>query len=140
MPGALKKEPSVEKDVPMMFASPLPALPKAPSPSKDPGVASDLDETVKSFGILSTSGKVNIFEIMPTAAMKMLCDAIENLVLLTGDIPPTPSATQQGSSNLVNIQAEKENVARHLRDRHHSRQNSAASTQEVRRARQDAVT
>lgn len=58
----------------------------------------------------------------------MLCSTIEALVRITGDVPPTPPITQPSTPNLGSIQAEKENVARHLRQRHHSRQNSAASS------------
>ena len=166
-------------DVPLAFPSPLPKLPKAPSPSKDPAVAIDLDETTKQDDPIvkqeainikgknpaaeredsiiedqdpflkqntnineeesSTMEGIDIFQLEPLDAMKMLRDTVEALVRLTGDIPPTPPATQPGTPNLGLIQAEKENVARHLRSRQHSRQNSISSSLEVRRSGQDAI-
>ena len=119
--------------------SPLPQLPKAPSPSRDPGVTPDIDAPIKDLENLKISKEIDIFELAPTAALKMLCDTIEALVCLTGDVPPTPPLTQTNAPNLGLMQAEKDNVARHLRERHHSRQNSASSLQDLQHSRQGSV-
>lgn len=119
--------------------SPLPQLPKAPSPSRDPGVAPDRDTLSDEIVTLRISEEVDIFELAPIAALKMLCDTIEALVRLTGDVPPTPPITQPSTPNLNLIQAEKENVARHLRERNHSRQNSASSIRDLHHSRQGSI-
>ena len=119
--------------------SPLPQLPKAPSPSRDPGVAPDKDIAIENLETLKISKEIDIFELAPTAALKMLCDTIEALVRLTGDVPPTPPFTQPSTPNLGLIEAEKDNVARHLRERHHSRQSSASSLQDLQQSRQGSV-
>lgn len=121
------------------LSSPLPQLPKAPSPSRDPAIAADGEVSSEDLEALQVSAKIDIFELAPIAALKMLCDTIEALVRLTGDVPPTPPITQPGTPNLGLIQAEKENVARHLRERHHSRHNSASSLRDLHHSRQGST-
>ena len=123
----------------LKLLSPLPQLPKPPSPSRDPGVASDRDVPSEDLDALEVSEEIDIFELAPVNALKMLCDTIEALVRMTGDVPPTPPITQSGTPNLGLIQAEKENVARHLRERHHSRQNSASPLRELHHSGQSST-
>ena len=107
--------------------TPIPPTPKRPSPSTDPGVRPDRDALNEVPDLSVVPEEIDIDTLTPLAALKMLCDTINALVLLTGDVPPTPPITQPGTPNLGLIQAEKDNVARHLRERHHSRQGSASS-------------
>lgn len=119
--------------------SPLPQQPKAPSPSQDPAVAPERDVPDKDLEESQVSNEINIFELAPLVALKMLCDTVEALVRLTGDVPPTPPITQPSTPNLGLIQAEKENVARHLRERLHSRQKSASSSRDIHHSRHDST-
>ncbi|KAI9652069.1 MAG: hypothetical protein M1829_001962 [Trizodia sp. TS-e1964] len=59
------------------------------------------------------AAEVDIFTLSPIAALKMLCSSIEALVLLTGDVPPTPPVSHPTTPNLKAIQAEKDDLARH---------------------------
>ena len=69
-------------------ASPPPPLPSAPDPSTDPGVVPPIVSPPPDDGALPED--LDIFVLTPVAALKMLCRSIDSLVMLTGDVPPTP--------------------------------------------------
>ncbi|MCJ1299010.1 hypothetical protein MMC08_001801 [Hypocenomyce scalaris] len=96
--------------------SPHPALPAPPEPSTDPGIAPTISSTCDDNGSVPASGEIDIFDLSPVAALKMLCGTIEALVRITGDIPPTPPISQPTTPNLQVMQTEKQNVARHKAD------------------------
>lgn len=56
---------------------------------------------------------IDIFTLTPMIALRMLCSTIENLVRITGDIPPTPPISQLSTPTLGLVQVEKENVSPH---------------------------
>lgn len=57
--------------------------------------------------------QLDIFTLAPVAALKMLCDTVETLVQTTGDIPPTPPISGQGSLDPHMVQATINNAAKH---------------------------
>ena len=65
-----------------------PPLPPAPDPAKDDGVVPSIASPPVDHG--SIPEQVNVFELTPIAALKMLCSNVDALVDVTGDIPPTP--------------------------------------------------
>ena len=71
-----------------------PPLPAPPRPSADAGLApltpaSD-DAPNEGLGSIAEAEDVDIFTMAPVAALKMLCALVEEMVQMTGDIPPTP--------------------------------------------------
>jgi hypothetical protein len=78
--------------------SPGPTLPAAPRPSQDPGMKSIAAETDHVWGEESSSVEdledIDIFTMAPVVALKMLCGLVEEMVQMTGDIPPTPPVSQ----------------------------------------------
>ena len=67
-------------------------LPPAPNPSTDPGITPKaptiIDEDLSEY--LADDAEIDIFKIQPMIALKLMCRSIENLVHITGDVPPTP--------------------------------------------------
>ena len=72
----------------------IPPLPAPPRPSADAGLvpptpASD-DVPSRVSGSVTEADDIDIFTMAPVAALKMLCALVEEMVQMTGDIPPTP--------------------------------------------------
>ena len=67
----------------------VPTLPAPPRPSVDPGIAIQTAFEAES-GEIPEGKDIDVFTLAPVAALKMLCSAVEELVLITGDVPPTP--------------------------------------------------
>ncbi|KAK0631133.1 cyclin-domain-containing protein, partial [Bombardia bombarda] len=54
----------------------------------------------------------DIFKVSPLAAIKMLSAGIEALVLMTGDIPPTPPPASPTIPHMRGMEAEKQSIVR----------------------------
>ena len=92
-------------------ATVMPQLPRPPSPSADRGIVPALQACSVESATFPNADDIDIFTLSPVSALRMLCTTVENLVLLTGDIPPTPPMSQSNSPILGLIHTEKENVA-----------------------------
>ena len=53
---------------------------------------------------------VDIFAIEADVALKLMCDSLETIMELTGDVPPTPPPTEPATPNMQSIRAEKEEL------------------------------
>lgn len=89
-----------------------PRLPRPPSPSADSGIAicsrgSSLDPRV-----IPEPETLDVFTLTPIAALRILCESIEVLVRITGDVPPTPPISKPTTPKLGMIDKKKENTAR----------------------------
>ncbi|KAL9076544.1 MAG: hypothetical protein Q9161_000876 [Pseudevernia consocians] len=95
-------------------ATSIPQLPRPPSPSADRGIVPSTESSLVDSGTLANADDINIFTLSPVVALMMLCNTVETLIRLTGDIPPTPPISQPSTPNLGLIQSEEENVIRHV--------------------------
>ena len=74
-----------------------PVLPPPPEPSADRGIALRVGTPSEEEIVVPDADQLDIFTLAPVAALKMLCDTVETLVHITGDIPPTsPISRTQG--------------------------------------------
>lgn len=103
--------PGLPKDL-----SPAPPRPSAPDPSTDPGVVPPIASPPPDDGALPED--LDIFILTPVTALKMLCNSIDALVKITGDVPPTPplhschaSPTHAPYAGGRSRSASKENIA-----------------------------
>ena len=92
-------------------ATSIPQLPRPPSPSKDPGITPDRKLPDAESDALPDLDNIDIFTLSPRAALKLLCEALEDLVRMTGDVPPTPPISLPTTPDLGLIQTKKENIA-----------------------------
>lgn len=69
--------------------SPLPRLPAPPEPENDSGIVPPIKSPPPENADIRPE-EVDIYTLPPVAALKMLCRNIDALVLMTGDVPPTP--------------------------------------------------
>ena len=80
------------------WESPTLPLPAAPRPSADAGMtavaAPSADIWGDNSGSVYGADDINIFTMTPVMALKMLCGMVEEMVQMTGDIPPTPPMSQ----------------------------------------------
>lgn len=67
-----------------------PQLPPPPSPSADAGIAPPTTEPLETESGLLDDAEQDIFSLKPLTALKILCDMLEALARMTGDVPPTP--------------------------------------------------
>ena len=67
-----------------------PPLPPPPAPSADPGLQQAPSPLSEDGTNALGEGDVDIFTLSAASAMKMLCNMVESLVRVTGDVPPTP--------------------------------------------------
>ncbi|KAJ2897014.1 hypothetical protein MKZ38_005047 [Zalerion maritima] len=86
----------------------IPTLPAPPTPSNDLLLA----HNIKSPSPDDTADPDDIFKISPTTAMEHLTAALEALVRITGDIPPTPPAPSDIETKMRHLQAEKVKIVR----------------------------
>ncbi|KAI9803294.1 MAG: hypothetical protein M1825_002085 [Sarcosagium campestre] len=74
-------------------SSPPPPPPPPPDPSKDTG-ALQIERPDKAIAddthVESDNDAVDIFTMTPVTALKLMCERIDMLAQLTGDVPPTP--------------------------------------------------
>ena len=104
-----------------------PQLPPPPSPSADSGIAKVQENKAaqKDQGLIPDAADLDVFTLTPVAALKVLCNSLEVLVRITGDIPPTPPVSRPNTPKMDVFAAEKENAARlaeERKDKRRSRQ------------------
>lgn len=94
--------------------SPEPRLPPPPNPSADTGMVFDSTTTLDSTSSMGPAkiAELDVFELPPIAALKLLCGGIEALVRVTGDVPPTPPPEEPTTPNMRGMQLEKEKIVR----------------------------
>lgn len=68
---------------------------------------------------------IDIFKLDADAALKLMCDSLETIMEMTGDVPPTPPPNEPATPNMRSIRAEKEETVRYHRA---SREGSRANT------------
>ena len=104
--------------------SPAPSEPPpAPNPASDPGLARDHEPSAVTSP--SSAGRygdgtgtslrdlpADIFRIPALAALQLLCDGVEALVHLTGDIPPSPAPEKPETPHMRGMDAEKKDIVR----------------------------
>jgi hypothetical protein len=96
---------SYQMGEPVDESSPDYRPPPAPNPAADEKLA--IQETS------AGSKQHEAFELSPLAALKLVCAGIEQLVSITGDVPPTPPTNDDlTTTNMRAMQAEKENIVR----------------------------
>ena len=95
-------------------ATSMPQLPPPPSPSADRGIIPATESSLEDSGAFPQADNIDVFALSPLAALRMLCSTVETLVRITGDIQPTPPASQPCTPNIGLIQVEKENAPRHI--------------------------
>ncbi len=103
---------------------PLPPLPAPPTPCADPGMIPAAASPAKDLKSLPDTADIDIFTLSPESTMKMLCNTIETLVLITGDVPPTPPVSHPSTPIPRVLPVEEENGPRNSGDteRRRSRQ------------------
>lgn len=89
-----------------------PALPPPPEPSADKGIAPRVASPSIDDAAVPEANDLDIFTLLPVAALRMLCDTVETLVQLTGDVPPTPPISAPGTPDAEIVQAIKDNTVR----------------------------
>ena len=96
--------------------SPVPQLPRPPSPSADADVASSLSEYHTDLSLSPESINIDVFILSPVAALKLLCGSIDSLLKIDADQPSIPSAKLQDSPHLGDSHLRKENLANQTQD------------------------
>ncbi|MCJ1411322.1 hypothetical protein MMC19_005410 [Ptychographa xylographoides] len=92
--------------------SPQPALPPAPRPSADVGMKTLPTTAGSGLDASSQQDQIDIFTMSPVVALKMLCRSIEEMVHITGDIPPTPPVSLPTTPKASFLQS-NEDTSRH---------------------------
>lgn len=108
-------------------SSELPVLPPPPNPSSDPALVVHETDSPRIDPQISN----DIFKISPRTALRLLSKGVEALVLVTGDIPPTPPPTSPTMPHMRGIQLEKDSIKRSNseKDLARMRQQAEASSQ-----------
>ncbi|KID79672.1 Cyclin-U4-2 [Metarhizium brunneum] len=96
--------------------------PSPPMPSSDPGLA-----IVDHDG--SAADQDDLFKLPAAEALRLLSASVELLVLMTGDIPPTPPPKTPTDPQMTGMQVEKDNMVRSR-----SQQSLANARQQAERA------
>ncbi|KAI1151554.1 cyclin-domain-containing protein [Nemania diffusa] len=100
----------------------IPILPPPrPVPSTDPNLISQARTPPPLHAVPTDSPSADLFKLTPTAALRLLCDGIESLVCVTGDIPPTPPPTSPPVPNMRSMQREKAAIVRSHSERNLAR-------------------
>ena len=99
-PSAVQNPPST--------ATATPELPPPPNPSSDPTLAVLENDSPRAEPQLNN----DIFKMSPRAALKLLSSGVEALVIVTGDIPPTPPPTSPTLHHMRGMQLEKDSIKR----------------------------
>lgn len=105
--------------------TPVPPLPAPPTPSADPGIIPTPVATVNNEQALPNAADIDIFILLPELAMKMLCNTMETLVQITGDVPPTPPVSQPSTPITRVIALEGDNGSSNRRDNEKPRSRQA---------------
>ncbi|KAI9859420.1 MAG: hypothetical protein M1824_003761 [Vezdaea acicularis] len=84
--------------------------PRAPDPSKDPGIAtthaSTTHDEMDFTDFIAKEGPVDIFSIPAIIALKLMCRSIDHLAQMTGDVPPTPPVSSPANPTITIVQVE----------------------------------
>jgi hypothetical protein len=94
---------------------PITPLPRRPDPSRDPFLATPLRSPRplgSGLGSLAADVVDDLFSLEPIEAMRLLCAGVENLVALTGDVPPTPPSKVANLPNMRRMLEEKATLVR----------------------------
>lgn len=104
--------------------TPVPPLPAPPTPSADLGIIPTPVATVTNEYVLPNAADIDIFVLLPELAMKMLCNTMETLVQITGDVPPTPPVSQPSTpiSRVIALEGDDGSSDRRDNGRPRSRQ------------------
>lgn len=105
---------STEQD-PSNLSNSIPSLPPPPEPSADKGIAPRATSPSHDDQLLPEGDSLDIFTLVPVAALRMLCDTIETLVKITGDVPPTPPISAPTTPDPQIMQAIADNNKRHAK-------------------------
>ena len=81
-------------------STPIPQLPRPPSPSTDQGILPRREASDTQRDALPPTSDVKIEDLSSVAALKLLCNMMETLAHITGDIPPTPPVERPGQRGL----------------------------------------
>lgn len=81
------------------------APPHAPRPEQDSGIVPTIKSPDPDSADAVDPDNINVFEITPIQALKLLCTFIESLVRMTGDVPPTPPPRSRGHSPTPSMSA-----------------------------------
>ena len=112
-------------------ATSMPQLPRPPSPSADRGIVPNTVSSLTDSGTCPNAEDIDIFKLTPMVALRMLCSTVEDLVQITGDVPPTPPISQPSTPNLGLIKVEKENVNFHTKEQRRQQGGHAEITGDV---------
>lgn len=91
--------------------SSIPSPPPPPNPSADPNLRYVHDPDHHHSPRLAAQVD-DIFKVSPLAAVKMLSMGIEELVNMTGDVPPTPPPRSPTLPHMRGMEAEKKSIVR----------------------------
>jgi len=91
----------------------MPVLPPPPEPSADKGITSLVTSPSEEYGALPEAESLDVFTLAPVAALRMLCDTVETLVRMTGDVPPTPPLSTPRRPGTQVIQGVKDNMVKY---------------------------
>ncbi|MCJ1237319.1 hypothetical protein MMC14_005304 [Varicellaria rhodocarpa] len=86
-------------------------LPPAPRSSADHGMQIPAPGFTEDLGELPEGPEIDVFAMSPIAALKILCSFIEDLVQITGDVPPTPPVSLPTGPKVQLLHAEKQHGA-----------------------------
>ncbi|KAI9832693.1 MAG: hypothetical protein M1819_004279 [Sarea resinae] len=87
--------------------TPTAKQPRPPNPSTDSGIIPQISPTDDA-GNIPDSALYDIFTLTPVAALNLLCNSIEALILFTGDVPPTPPVTHPNTPDVRLVRSERE--------------------------------
>ena len=101
----------VPKSVTTTFVQPT--LPAPPEPSSDRGIYHESNFSAEGCGKISEASDIDIFSLPPVTALRLLCSSVDDLVRITGNIPPTPPVNFMGTPIVPFLQVEKEGNSWH---------------------------
>ena len=87
-------------------------LPPAPRPSADVGMIAFPDLPSGEPEPLAEDQAIDIFTMSPIIALKMLCSLVEEMVQITGDIPPTPPVSLPSTPKMPILQENRGRLSR----------------------------
>lgn len=121
---------SEDHDIPGAATTML-QLPRPPSPSADRGIIPATESSHADSGTFPDTEDMDIFTLTPVAALRLLCSSVETLVLISGDIPPTPPLSHSSTPNLGVVHAGKENFDHHIKEYTRRQSGGADNTGDV---------